>query len=74
VGCSFDNFSTDDSSRAYIWVLMVLAWLVPMIFIAAAYLSILVTVRTDFGVSKNSGSAKTIADQQRHKVGSVQYD
>jgi hypothetical protein len=50
---------------------MVLAWLVPMIFIAAAYLSILVTVRTDFGVSKNSGSAKTIADQQRHKVGSV---
>ena len=68
VGCSFDNFSSDAFSRAYIWVLIVLAWLVPMIFIALAYLSILYAVRSDLGIGKSSPVAGSAAEQQRHKV------
>ena len=68
MGCSFDNFSTDASSRSYIWVLLVLAWLVPMIFIAAAYFSILTVVRADALMGKDSGTPRSVADQQRHRV------
>ncbi len=69
VGCSFDSFSSDGLSRSYIWVLMVLAWLIPMIFIGVAYISILITVRSDFvGGKRSSAAAKSVADQQRQKV------
>jgi hypothetical protein len=51
---------------------MVLAWLIPMIFIGVAYISILITVRSDFvGGKRSSPAAKSVADQQRQKVKSL---
>ena len=68
VGCSFDNFSSDNSSRSYIWVLILLAWLAPMIFIAIAYFSIMGAVKSEAWVGRCGGTPSSVADQQRQKV------
>ena len=45
MGCTFDCYSTTFNSRSYAITLLVIAWIVPLIFILTAYIRIIQYVR-----------------------------
>ena len=45
MGCTFDCYSTTINSRSYAITLLVIAWIVPLIFILTAYIRIIQYVR-----------------------------
>ena len=65
VGCSFDAFSPSLVDRSYIFLLLVLAWLLPMIVIGCCYVKIFSSVRGGLIRWQEQPSA---AEEQRRKV------
>jgi hypothetical protein len=67
IGCSFDNFSNDWLSLLYVWTLMLLAWIIPMVFIMISYANIIKIFKSETLFS-NGCKNQTFAEQQRHVV------
>ena len=65
VGCSFDAFSPSLLDRSYIALLLLLAWLAPMVVICRCYLKIFASVRGGLLMWTEQPSA---AEEQRRRV------
>ena len=46
IGCSFDSFSSSWKDRTYVFTLLIIAWVVPLVIIFLTHLSILHHVRS----------------------------
>ena len=67
LGCSFDSFSPDWSDRSYIFVLIFLAWILPLGIIGTCYSQIIHSVSKNlFYLSK--AQPKTSEIEQARKV------
>ena len=54
MGCTFDCYSTTFNARSYVITLLIIAWVIPLIFIVTAYIRIIQYVRKSFVRNKST--------------------
>ena len=65
IGCSFDAFTPSLSSRSYIVMLILVAWLLPLFLLFSSYAAIFWTVRSGLLLWTEMPN---VAEEQRRKV------
>ena len=45
LGCTFDSFSTSWKDRSYVIILLIIAWLIPMLLIVRSHINILYLIK-----------------------------
>ena len=45
LGCTFDSFSTSWQDRSYVVILLIIAWLIPMLLIVRSHINILYLIK-----------------------------
>ena len=54
MGCTFDCYSTTFNAMSYVITLLIIAWVIPLIFIVTAYIRIIQYVRKSFVRNKST--------------------
>ena len=68
IGCTFDSFSTSWTDRSYIIVLLVVAWLIPLLSIILSHIGIFYRIKnSEVNIVLTNAPEKRLANSSRMK-------